>query len=99
MNQGIARIGDRCHGVCYHPSHDSPPTVGGTIVSGSPDVTQGLSVARLGDMALTDCGHIGYIVSADETVSVNGLPVARLGDRISDVYEATIVSASTTVVS
>ena len=50
MGQPIARIGDRTDGTCYHPSHLVPLGVGGTIITGSPNVfTNNIPTARLGD--------------------------------------------------
>ena len=64
MSKKIARVGDRCHGTCHHPSHDSPITVGGTIITGS------------------DKGY-------DEDRKI-----ARVGDKIANVYDATIITGS-----
>lgn len=91
--RGLARVGDRTIGTCV--CHDTPITVGGTIVMGSPDTfTNNLPQARLGDTVRADCGHTGKIVTASPTVFANYLGVARLGDQTSGCYNATIVTAS-----
>lgn len=99
--RGMARVGDRTQGVCCHSSHDGCISIGGTIISGSPDSfgETYTGIARLGDEVLTDCGHIGHIITGDETVFVNGRNMARLGDLVGGVYTATIVSSSTTIFS
>ena len=96
MARPIARLGDRTHGVCYHPSH-IPLTIGGTIITGSPDViTNEKSTARVGDLVLTDCGHIGMIITGSPKVDANDNLVARLEDKVAGKapYIATIVTAS-----
>ena len=96
MARPIARLGDRTHGVCYHPSH-IPLTIGGTIITGSPDViTNEKSTARVGDLVLTDCGHIGMIITGSPTEIANERLVARIGDAVEtrQPYIATIVTGS-----
>ena len=96
MARPIARLGDRTHGVCYHPSH-IPLTTGGTIITGSPDViTNEKSTARVGDLVLTDCGHIGMIITGSPTEIANNRLVARVGDAVANKapYVATIVTGS-----
>ena len=60
----IARVGDRCHGTCHHPSHDTPISTGGTIITGS-------------DKAYDE-----------------GKKIARVGDRVANVFDATIITGS-----
>lgn len=96
MARGVARIGDRTHGVCYHPSH-IPLTIGGTIITGSPDtITNERLTARVGDIVLTDCGHHGQIITGSPKVLANERLVARLGDAVASLapYVAVIVTAS-----
>lgn len=92
---GVARLGDRTFGTCT--AHNSPISVGGTIVTASGDTfVNNRPSARLGDKVLTDCGHTGLIVTASPTVDNNTRGgVARLGDMIgSGPYTAKIISAS-----
>jgi len=89
----IARIGDRTFGTCS--AHKSPIPIGGTIVSGSSTTVDGPPIARIGDSVATDCGHSGTIVSGAGT-TVDGPPVARLGDSVAGVYNASIISGSST---
>tara|TARA_R110000851_G_scaffold212182_2_gene364887 strand:+ start:1415 stop:1720 length:306 start_codon:yes stop_codon:yes gene_type:complete len=94
--RGRARQGDRLIGTCRHPSHNSPITVGGSIVTASADVlTNSRGQARVGDQVLTDCGHSDQIVTGNATVKTNEQFTARMGDMTSgDTYEATIVTGS-----
>ena len=102
MSRGIARIGDRTLGTCYHDSHISPVSdMGGTIITGSPNMQdQSKPIARLDDLVETDCGHIDAINSSSGTITNDaGLTkkVARLSDTVGrdGVYEASIITAST----
>jgi uncharacterized Zn-binding protein involved in type VI secretion len=100
MARGIARIGDRTDGTCYHPSHLVPLAIGGTIITGSSKVVcdGNRLAATLGDEVETDCGHIAYIITATAKVLIGHKAqfVARLGDQIDDgaPYKAKIVTAS-----
>jgi uncharacterized Zn-binding protein involved in type VI secretion len=91
--RGVARLGDRTHGVCY--AHKTPLTIGGSIITASSDSDcNSRGVARLGDTVQADCGHTSNIVTASENADCNGRGVARLGDNVSGVYVATIITAS-----
>ena len=71
MSKKIARVGDRCHGTCHHPSHDSPITVGGTIITGSDKgYDEDRKIARVGDKVRTDCGHIGTIITGSDKITM-----------------------------
>jgi len=94
---GIARLGDKTFGTCKHPSHDSPITIGGTIITASGNsMTNSKGIARLGDLVRTDCGHTDRIITASPDSNVNSRPIARLGDKVGGdgVYDATIITAS-----
>jgi uncharacterized Zn-binding protein involved in type VI secretion len=99
MARGVARVGDRTHGTCY--GHITPLSIGGTITSGSGKViTNGKRTARIGDTVTADCGHTGTIVSGSgKDIADNGAkPVARLNDKVSGTYVATIITASDDVI-
>ena len=95
--RGIARVGDRTLGTCYHPSHSSPVSnMGGTIITGSPNLQdQSKPIARLDDCVETDCGHRDYINSASGTIE-NIKLIARLSDTVGreGIYKADIITAS-----
>ena len=93
----IARIGDLCTGTCFHPSHVVPISMTGTIQTGASTVTcEGSGVARIGDQVLTDCGHIGLIVSSSTTVFAEGAMVARVGVSVAGDFVATITAGAST---
>lgn len=93
MGRQIARIGDRVQGLCSHPSHDKPIVTGGTIITGSPDVScGGRGVARMGDSVLTDCGHTAVIITAAGNLTANSRPTARSGDLVRGDFDGNIIS-------
>jgi uncharacterized Zn-binding protein involved in type VI secretion len=91
----MARKGDRTHGVCSHPSHKSPITIGGTIItSASKSICEGMPLARMGDRVITDCGHEGIIIVGSAKYYVEGMRCACKGDSVDGVYKATIITSS-----
>jgi len=95
----VARLGDIWSGQCYHPSHNpSPIPMSGPIITSSSDVlTNQIGTARLGDLVIGWCGHIGRIVSSSNTVLTNQIGTARLGDRTSNVEVGNIITSSSNV--
>ena len=94
--RGIARVGDRTLGTCYHPSHPPQINMVGTIITGSPNLQdQSKPVPRLDDCVETDCGHRDYINSASGTIE-NIKLIARLSDTVGreGIYKADIITAS-----
>lgn len=96
-----ARIGDKCSGLCYDPSHapNIPYATDGTITGpGAPSVTtEGSIVATEGDTVTSSCGHTGTIDPTGSTVNAEGKPVARKGDSFSGTYIGTIQEGAATV--
>jgi uncharacterized Zn-binding protein involved in type VI secretion len=93
--RGVARLGDRTFGTCYHPSHNPPKKVGGEITTASSDdLTNNRGTARLGDSILSDCGHPSEIVTGSSSVMVDFRGVARIGDLGSGVYKCEIITGS-----
>lgn len=89
----VARLGDLGVGICYR--HVSPIPMSGMVAGGSGNVVcNGLGVARIGDIVIANCGHVGTIYSGSPDVLANGLPVARLGDGFAGDFVGTIASGS-----
>ena len=98
MARGIARLNDSTFGTCYHPSHLTPLATGGKIVSASGKIiVNGRGAARIGDTVRSNCGHTGTIItgSGKDIGDNGGKPLARLNDKTTGHYKATITSAST----
>jgi uncharacterized Zn-binding protein involved in type VI secretion len=97
MTRGIARFSDRTFGTCSHPSHNKPIEIAGTIITGSPSViVDKMASARIGDMVITDCGHIDQIISGSASVLAGNIGVARVGDKTGGrgIYNAVIITGS-----
>lgn len=94
--RGMARLGDKCKGICHHPSHDQPIPAEGKIITSSDKVfCNGRGVARVGDTVRSDCGHEGKIITGMPTVFSEGRQHARLGDSFRGDFVGTIITAST----
>ena len=99
MARHTARINDRTIGVCYHPIHDSPIITGGRVVTGSGNIIPNQRLqARINDIVLSDCGHIGVICTGKDNVITNQRPTARIYDRTNGYYVAQIITGSSDVV-
>lgn len=91
--RGIARVGDKCRGVCT--AHKTPIVVEGIIITGSPNsFINGRQVARIGDTVLSNCGHKGTIITGEPTAMFNARPHARIADQFVGTYSGIIISAS-----
>lgn len=91
----IARKGDRTHGTCSHPSHRTPISIGGTIITSAAKMNcEGMLVARMGDKVRTDCGHEGIIITGSAKYYVEGMRCACKGDKVAGDYAATIITSS-----
>ena len=89
----IARLTDIFAGVCV--CHLAPIPMGGTIITASGDTNANqLGIARLTDIVLGYCGHIGMIVSASGDINVNDLGMARRGDAVAGCLIGAIVTGS-----
>jgi len=99
MTIGIARTTDVFVGICVCcPNPPIPMT--GTVVGGSSDITaNGIGCARVGDVVLGLCGHIGVISSGSGTnVTMNGLEMAVSGSAVTGCLIGTITTGSSDVV-
>ena len=87
----IAFVGVKTYGNCS--AHQG--NYYGIVSTGSNNTISNVQeIARMGDICLSDCGHIGHINSASNTVFVNGLKKARIGDTFNGIYSGSIVGDS-----
>ena len=90
--------GHRTTGVCIHPSHPVPITIGGTVTGSCSTVyVDDALVARAGDAVTSDCGHPGTINDPGTTYVVEDANVARVGDSFSGIYSGTITGPTSSV--
>lgn len=91
----VARLNDRCEGICY--GHSSPIPMIGKITTGTEVFRlEDLPVARIGDIVTGDCGHTGVIVTGG-SFELENQKVARVGDSFTGVYVGVIVEGSTSM--
>ncbi len=92
-----ARIGDPWIGICCCHSDPTCVSMGGMIVSGSPNaLSGGLNQSRLTDTTIGWCGHPGMIVTSSVTSKTNALGKARMGDGITGCNIGIIVGGNPT---
>ena len=81
MSQPVTRLGDLTAGHDGFPPRPS--------ISASPNVTcNNIAVVRLNDSYDVHCNivpvcHVGVLSTGSGTVTVNGLPLGRVGDSVS----------------
>jgi len=95
----VGRIGDIYCGICccHCPSCCIPMC--GVVVTGSSDViTNNRPTARIGDVVLGFCGHVGVICSGSPTVKTNNRATARIGDCAVGCLIVTQVTGSPNVI-
>lgn len=92
---GIVRLTDVWTGQCC--CHVDPPCIpmNGIVISCSPSVfCNGLGEARITDLVVGSCGHIGRIISGSGVSFANGLGKARLGDIVTGCTIGKLVTCS-----
>lgn len=94
----VCRIGDIGVGQCCN--HSPIPCIGmsGTVSTGASTVlAESSPIARIGDIVIGGCGHIGIIVSGSPTVLVAGSPAARIADSFVGDFTGVLVTGASTV--
>lgn len=90
-----SRLTDIWSGICCCHSDPTCISMAGPIVTGSPNTNSGgLAQARLSDMTIGYCGHVGAIVTGSLNCNANGLAKARIGDQVSGCNIGKIVTGS-----
>jgi hypothetical protein len=92
-----ARIGDAWIGICCCHSKPTCVSMGGIIISGSPNAKSGgPSQSRLIDTTIGWCGHPGMIISSSLRSKTNTLGKARIGDSITGCNIGIIITGNPT---
>jgi len=77
----LSRMTDVFVGICF--CHPSPIPMAGPITTASGNVTtNSLGAARLTDIVVGYCGHVGIIVSGSGDINVNERGRVRVGDTV-----------------
>ena len=93
----VARLTDKFEGTCKcHPPLPPIPMTG-EITSCSLDAkSEGLGVARIGDIVTGLCGHTGTIITGSTSNKTNGKFKALLGSQVEGCLNGTIISGAST---
>ncbi|MEE9571903.1 MAG: hypothetical protein V3W20_02515 [Candidatus Neomarinimicrobiota bacterium] len=92
-----ARLTDMWSGICCCHSDPTCRSMGGTIVTGSPNtISGGLSQAGVTGMTIGWCGHTGIIVTGSPDCLANSLGKAVFGSVITGCNIGTIVTGNPT---
>ena len=96
----VARHDDIGTGFCDNLEHPGSIPMVGVIIPGPAPATktivEGKLVARVGDIVLGACGHIGIITTGSSTMNAEGQPVARVGDAFVGDFKGIITKGSST---
>ena len=95
MTTSMIRVTDMWVGVCncHPPSPPIPMT--GFVITGSGDVSaNNLGMARIGDIVIGTCGHVGTIVTGSSVSKANNIGKARSGDLVAGCTIGTLVGGS-----
>jgi len=88
-----ARLTDIWAGVCV--CHPIPVPMSGPIITASPNRNvNNLGQARLTDLTMGWCGHVGLIVAGSSLADTNNLQDARLTDPTAGCNIGVIVTGS-----
>jgi len=97
-NLGLAIYGNVGVGICSHPSHSPPIAQNGTLIGNAETIIgNGLMSGQLTNIVLSDCGHVGYVITASETVIIDKLQAAYITSDFVGDFAGTIVQGSENV--
>lgn len=92
-----ARLTDIWTGICCCHSSPKCRSMGGTIITGSPNTTSGgLAQGGVTGVTIGWCGHTGIIVTGSPDCLANSLGKAIFGSVISGCNIGTIVTGNPT---
>lgn len=98
MSKATATLTSIGQGICYHPDHEDPIPMTGTIITSSIDVKSGSQFcARVGDIVQGNCGHTGVIIDGCNTVIVDGVVRAQVGSNFTGDFVGVIISGESDV--
>lgn len=98
MGLNISRIGDATYGTC---TYDTPHAAAGHILgAGASQVfAEGLPIARISDIVITDDGHgyTGTIIDGCVLTNAEGLLAARIGSYFTGSYYGSVIEGAANV--
>jgi len=84
-------------GFCIHPSHSPniPLPMVGVVILGSPNKTSSnLAAARVGDLVIGFCGHLGVLVMGSSDVQSTYIQQSLIGSPFVGYFNGVIVHGS-----
>lgn len=84
-------------GICYHPSHCPfcPYPTNGIVISGFPSKTIGPNTsAVVGGIVLSNCGHIGILVTGSDFVKSGNISQCKVGSQFTGDFVGEIVTGA-----
>ncbi len=92
-----ARANDLWTGICCHPSHSGCTSMGGWIVTGSPNaISSGQGQATVPDLTIGWCGHSGFIITGSPNAFANTKGKATVGSQITGNNIGTVITGNPT---
>ena len=92
-----SRLTDLWTGKCCCHSHPNCVEMTGYIIRASEDGISGnLGQARLTDITIGSCGHVGRIVTSSSSAFLNNLGKARIGDQVTGCNIGKVITGNNT---
>ncbi|MGN1038709.1 MAG: hypothetical protein ACI4P0_04870 [Mailhella sp.] len=92
MSEPVARTNDVFIGTCS--AHKGNPTVAGVIITGEFPTVEGENMAVTGCVGLGECSHTCTVIGCSKVVTINGIPIARVGDPVVGTITGVIVTGA-----
>ena len=87
----VCTVGHRFIGYCQTCNRE----VGGVMVTGEPQRTiDGMCICVTGSIGVGDCGHQCRSIGQSVVWDIDGKPVVRIGDMVTDGIEGILVTGS-----
>lgn len=97
MPGAVSRVTDMWIGICCCHSKPTCIPMGGFIITGSSDaVSAGLSNARVGDITIGYCGHVGMVVTGSGSNLTNSLGKSTTGSVVTGCNIGMVITGSPT---
>lgn len=97
MSSGNAFVTSIGVGFCIHPSHSPhiPLPMIGVVVIGSPNKSsESLAAARVGDIVIGTCGHIGILIMGSSNVQSTYIQQSLIGSPFAGYFNGIIVEGA-----
>lgn len=94
----LSRMTDLVVGICCcHSKPKCRPTAGIIITSASLTNSQSFNNARVLDLVVTFCGHIGFVVSGFEQINIEERSTSHVGSVVAGCITGIVVTGASNV--